>query len=176
MKEDVLKPAWYVLHTKSRFENVVNEGLIKKSFEAFLPKIRVKSKRRDRHKMIHVPLFPGYMFVRTNLDPYLHLEIVKVIGAVRLIGNQNGPPIPVADDVIASLRIMVAAEEAILTGSRFKRGERVMVTAGPFAGVIGVFSQYRGRGRVIVNIDILGQFAAVEVGEDDVDPLPKIIS
>ena len=51
-----------------------------------------------------------------------------------------------------------------------------MVTAGPFAGVIGVFSQYRGRGRVIVNIDILGQFAAVEVGEDDVDPLPKIIS
>ena len=176
MKEDVLKPAWYVLHTKSRFENVVSEGLIKKSFEAFLPKIRVKSKRRDRHKMIHVPLFPGYMFVRTNLDPYLHLEIVKVIGAVRLIGNQNGPPIPVADDVIASLRIMVAAEEAILTGSRFKRGERVMVTAGPFAGVIGVFSQYRGRGRVIVNIDILGQFAAVEVGEDDVDPLPKIIS
>lgn len=176
MKEDILKPAWYVLHTRSRFENVVNEGLIKKSFEAFLPKIRVKSKRRDRHKMIHVPLFPGYVFVRTNLDPSLHLEIVKIIGAVRLIGNQNGPPIPVADDVINSLRIMVAAEEAISTGSRFKRGERVMVTAGPFAGVIGVFSQYRGRGRVIVNIDILGQFAAVEVGEDDVDPLPKIIT
>ncbi len=174
MNQNVLTPAWYVLHVKSRFENVVNEGLLKKSFEAFLPKIRVRSKRRDRHKMIDVPLFPGYMFVRTNLDPYLHLEIVKIIGAVRLIGNQLGPPIPVPDDVITSLKIMVAAEEGITTGSRFERGDRVMVTAGPFTGVIGIFSQYRGTHRIIVNIEMLGQFASVEVDADDVEILPEI--
>ena len=135
MNIDLLKPAWYVLHVKSRFENVVNEGLIKKSFETFLPKMRVRSKRRDRHKMIHVPLFPGYTFVRTSLDPQLHLEVVKIVGAVKLIGNLTGPPVPVPDDVIDSLRIMVNASEAIVTGTRFKKGEQVMVMAGPFAGV-----------------------------------------
>jgi len=176
MNDAILKPAWYVLHVKSRFENVVNEGLIKKSFEAFLPKIRVRSKRRDRRKMIHVPLFPGYLFVRTKLDPHLHLEIVKTVGSVRLVGNRTGPPVSVPDDVVGSLRIMVAAEEAVTTGHLYRKGERVLVTGGTLAGVIGVFSQFRGKGRVIVNIDILGQFAAVEVSEDDVVTLPEIIS
>jgi len=77
--------AWYVLHTKSRHENVVYEGLAKKRFEAFLPKITVKSRRRDRHCMMRVPLFPGYLFVCTDLDPREHLDIVKTVGAVRLV-------------------------------------------------------------------------------------------
>jgi transcription elongation factor/antiterminator RfaH len=176
MNEELLTPAWYVLHVKSRFENVVNEGLVQKSIDAFLPKIRVRSKRRDRRKMIDVPMFPGYLFVRTNLEPRHHLEIVKVVGAVRLIGNRTGPPVPVPEDVISSLKIMVASSESVTTGTRFKKGDRVMVMAGPFAGVVGVFSQYRGKGRVMVNIDILGQFAAVEVDAEDVEPLPKNIS
>jgi transcriptional antiterminator NusG len=100
--------SWYVLHTKSRFENVVNEGLIKKSIEVFLPKIQVKSKRRDRKAMIRVPLFPGYLFVKSDLNPYEHLEIVKTAGAVRLIGNKDGP-IPVPSDTIKSLEIMVGS-------------------------------------------------------------------
>ena len=155
---------------------MVNEGLTHKSFEAFLPKIRVRSQRRDRLKMIDVPLFPGYLFVRTSLEPSLHLEIVKVVGAVRLVGNRTGPPVPVPDEVISSLRVMVSADGTITTGTRLKRGDRVMVMSGPFAGVIGVFSRYRGKSRVIVNIEILGQFAAVEVGEDDVEKLPEIVS
>ena len=59
MAGDKLIRAWYALHTKSRFENVVNEGLAKKTMDVFLPKITVKSRRRDRHKMIRVPLFRG---------------------------------------------------------------------------------------------------------------------
>ncbi|MFO7644655.1 MAG: transcription termination/antitermination NusG family protein, partial [Desulfosarcina sp.] len=48
MVGDQLTRAWFALHTKSRFENVVNEGLTKKTVEVFLPKITVKSRRRDR--------------------------------------------------------------------------------------------------------------------------------
>ncbi|HSO19467.1 MAG TPA: transcriptional antiterminator, partial [Desulfosarcina sp.] len=62
------------------------------------------------------------------------------------------------------------------TGSRFKKGDRVMVVSGPFAGVTGIFSNYRGDGRVIVNIEALGQFAAVNVDAADVEKLPEILS
>ena len=88
MASDVLIPGWYVLHTKSRFENVVSELLLKKSIEVFLPKITVASRRKDRKKMIRVPLFPGYVFVKTDLAPDHHLDIVKTVGAVKLVGNQ----------------------------------------------------------------------------------------
>jgi transcriptional antiterminator NusG len=167
--------SWYVLHTKSRFENVVNEGLIKKSIEVFLPKVQVRSKRRDRKAMIKVPLFPGYLFVKSDLNPYEHLEIVKTVGAVRLIGNKDGP-IPVPFDTIKSLEIMVGENNTVITGTRFKKGERVVVVYGPFTGVTGTFVRYRGKGRVIVNIEALGQFAGVDVSEEDIEKLPEILS
>ena len=153
---------------------MVCDGLMKKAVEVFLPTIEVRSKRRDRRLMIRVPLFPGYVFVRSDLNPYHHLEIVKTVGAVRLIGNQQRP-IAVPEDNIDSLKIMVAAGDQILTGSRFKKGDRVIVRQGPFTGVVGVFSRYRGHDRVVVQIDAMGQFAAVEVDIEDVDRAPLIM-
>ncbi len=175
MTSDTLKHAWYVLHTKSRFENVVHEGLLGKSMEVFLPKITVQSKRKDRKKMIRVPLFPGYVFVRTDLNPYEHVEIVKTTGAVRLVGNAIGP-VPVADSKIESLRIMVSTDKPVATGTVFQKGERVMVIAGPFAGVEGIFSRYQGLDRVIVHLDVLGRFAAVQVDIDEIEKLPEILT
>jgi hypothetical protein len=47
---------------------------------------------------------------------------------------------------------------------------------GPFTGVIGTFVRYRGKERVIVNVEALGQYAGVEVGEEDIEIIPKILS
>jgi transcriptional antiterminator NusG len=174
MEDQRLKRLWYVLHTKSRFENVVNEALGKKSIEVFLPKVTVRSKRRDRKAMIRIPLFPGYLFVKTDLAPQSHLEIVKTAGAVRLIGSHQGP-VPVPDETMASLKIMVAADHPVITGYRLKKGDQVLVISGPFAGVNGTFARYGAKGRVVVNIEALGQYAGVEVSEDEIEVLPKIL-
>lgn len=170
MTDLIVKPdpaLWYVLHTKSRSEKVVNDILQKKSIEAFLPTAHVRSKRKDRRVMLDLPLFPGYIFVRTNLYTEGYLSILKTPGAVRLIGNKDGP-VPVGQPIIESLRIMVNSGESILTGLEFRRGEKIIVVNGPFTGVTGVFFTYKGQGRVVVHIDILGQSASVEVDEDDV--------
>ncbi|MFO7554054.1 MAG: UpxY family transcription antiterminator [Desulfobacterales bacterium] len=167
--------SWYVLHTKSRFENVVSESLIKKSMEAFLPKVQVRSKRRDRKMMIRIPLFPGYLFVKTNLDPSEHIEIVKTVGVVRMVGNKDGP-ISVPQETVDSLKIMVKGDNAVVTGSRFRKGDRVIVVYGPFAGIVGTFVRYGGKGRVVVNIEALGQYAGVDVNEEDIEILPEILS
>lgn len=164
---------WYVLHTRSRHESVVSDGLSKKSMEVFLPRIKVRSTRRDRRVMIHVPLFPGYVFLKTDLHPHTHLEIVKTAGVVRLIGTHQGP-VPVAEDTIASLKIMVASELPIVTGNRLQPGDQVLVVNGPLTGVIGTFARYRNQGRVVVNIEALGQFAGVEVQDTDIENLPAI--
>ena len=175
MVKDIFIPAWFVIHTRSRFENVVHDGLAKKSVEVFSPKIRVPSKRRDRKLIISVPLFPGYVFVRTDMNPREQLEILKTAGVVRFVGNSSGP-LAVPAENIESLKIMVAGDNPVATGSRFKKGERVVVVAGPFTGVIGSFSKYRGKGRVIVNIEALGQFAAVEINEEDIEPASAVLA
>ncbi|NOQ18526.1 MAG: UpxY family transcription antiterminator [Desulfobacterales bacterium] len=175
MEDKRLSRLWYVLHTKSRFENVVNDGLGKKSIEVFLPKITVRSKRRDRKAMIRIPLFPGYLFVKTDLAPESHLEIVKTAGAVRLIGSKQ-EPVSVPEETIDSLKIMVNGDHLVTTGNSLTKGDKVLVVSGPFAGVTGTFIRYGGKGRVVVNIEALGQYAGVEVNEDEIEILPKILT
>ena len=175
MNDPRLERQWYVLHTKSRHEKVVNDLLLKKSVEAYLPIITVSSKRKDRKAMIRVPLFPGYIFVKTDLHPDSHLEVVKTVGAVRLIGTKL-QPVPVPDETIESLQIMIDSNNPVTTGHRLNAGDKVMVVYGPFTGVVGTFARYGGKGRVIVNIEALGQYAGVEVSEEYIEIIPKILS
>jgi len=125
--------------------------------------------------VIRVPLFPGYVFVKTDLNPDEHIEILKTVGVVRIVGNRGGP-LPVPEDTIDSLKIMLAGTDTVQTGKRFRKGDRVIVVSGPFVGVTGSFVRYRGRGRVVVNFEALGQYAGVDVREEDVEILPKIQS
>jgi len=171
MPKDRFQRLWHVLYARSRFENVVHDSLLKKSMEVFLPKVNVTRKRRDRNVVINVPLFPGYLFVKTDLNPVEHLEIKKTVGVVSLVGTAEGP-VSVPDNALESLKIMTHADQFIEIGRRIKAGSRVMVIRGPFTGVEGILIRRKGKGRVIVNIDPLEQFAGVEIDMDDIEALP----
>ena len=84
MNEEDLK--WYAVYTRSRFEQKVYDNFCNKSMEAFLPKMQVMSKRKDRRKKILVPIFPGYVFLKYDLDPERYYDIIKTTGVVRMLG------------------------------------------------------------------------------------------
>lgn len=64
------RPVWYALQTRSRHEKVVRDHLIAKAITAFLPLRRIYSARKDRVKIIEVPLFSGYLFTYFALTSY----------------------------------------------------------------------------------------------------------
>lgn len=162
------KQYWYVLHTKSKFEKVVTDSLLKKDIHAFLPTIMKLSKRKDRKKILEVPMFPGYLFVKSNILPKNHVNILKTTGAVRLLGSNKGP-MPVNEASVESLRLFSKSKETISTGKGFKKGEEVVITDGPLAGAKGIYEKKAGKNRVIVQIDILGQYAFTEVEKDNIE-------
>lgn len=168
---------WFALLTRSNFEQTVYTSIVKKKVEAFLPTTRKKSRRKDRKLMIQVPLFPGYIFVQSTFDAADQLNILKTIGAVRLLGNQSGP-LPVPRSQIESLKILASANMDLITGAniRMKKGDPVMILEGPMAGARGEFTRYKGKGRVIIKIEVLGQYAGVDVPEDNVEKLPDLLS
>jgi transcription antitermination factor NusG len=59
---------------------------------------------------------------------------------------------------------------------RLKKGDPVMIIKGPMAGAKGEFSRHKGRGRVVIKIDVLGQYAGVEVDGNNVEKLPEFLS
>ncbi len=127
--------------------------------------------------MIEVPLFSGYLFVRSTIEPAAQLNILKTIGAVRLLGNTQGP-LPIPDSQIKSLQLMTAANVDLITGSSMllQKGDPVMILEGPMAGVKGEFTRHKGKGRVIIKIDLLGQFAGVEMDGENVEKIPDFLS
>ena len=168
---------WFALLTRSNFEQTVFNQITKKKIEAFLPRKRKPSQRKDRKLMIEVPLFPGYMFVKSGSDSASQLNILKTTGAVRLLGNQKGP-LPVPEFQIESLKLLTSTHMDLITGSiiQLKKGDPVVILEGPMAGLKGEFSEFKGKGRVIIKIDLLGQFAGVEIPIEQVEKIPDLLS
>jgi transcription antitermination factor NusG len=171
-----MKQHWFALLTKSNFENVVCERIYQKKFEIFLPKIKTKSRARNKKTMINRPLFPGYIFVKSYSDPQTYLNILKTPGAVRLLGNKESP-VPVPSSQIESLKILTKSDADIITGDslKLKKGTPVLITNGPMVGVKGIFIKYKGKNRVIIDIDSLKQFAGIEVMKENIEKVPDIM-
>src|SRR5438876_7916645 len=57
---------WYAVYTSSRHEKVVARQLQDRSIETFLPLYRTWHRWKDRRKLVELPLFPSYVFVRID--------------------------------------------------------------------------------------------------------------
>jgi len=163
MIEDQPSPKWYALHTRSRFEQKVYEGLCGKTFDAFLPRIQVMSRRKDRRKKILVPLIPGYVFVRSFLEPEEYHQIIKTVGVVRMI-SFKGRPVPANDHEISSLMILDGTDRTVQNRTFMRKGERVMIMEGPLKGLVGFYLRHKGKtDRVVVSVELLQRSLEVEI-------------
>jgi transcription antitermination factor NusG len=154
---------WYAIHTRSRFEQKVYDGMCGKSIEVFLPRVQVMSRRKDRRKKILVPLLPGYIFVNTDLNPEGYWDIVKTVGVVRMVGFK-GKPVPAREEEISSLMILDGTDRTVQNKAFMKRGDMVMVMEGPLKGLVGFYLHHKGQNdKVVVSIELLQRSLAVEI-------------
>src|SRR5438445_8390322 len=80
------RPQWYAIQTRSRFEKSVATLLGAKEVEHYLPAFGEMHQWKDRKKFVERPAFPGYVFVRFQDGGAARLDILKIPGAVLLLG------------------------------------------------------------------------------------------
>jgi transcription antitermination factor NusG len=166
---DFLK--WYAVHTSSRHEETVHMRLAAKEIPVFLPKIEKWSSRKDRKKRIQVPLFNGYLFINVHLDKYTWLHVLKTPGVARIVGNQN-EPVPIPDEQIDSIRILLNNDVMLNPVPYLKIGQRVRIVNGPLTGVEGILVKTSpGKNKLVVSVDLLQRSLCVELNSIDVEPL-----
>jgi transcription termination/antitermination protein NusG len=158
------KSEWYAVWTQSHFEQSVTQQLSAKGFTAFLPEMSVWSKRGGEQRLIRVPMFPGYLFVRDEMDKRSYVEILKARGVVRILEDGWTRLTPVPDAEIDAIQQVVTAEVPVFAHEHLTQGDRVEVTEGPLSGLQGLFLQDKPtKGRLVLNVDLLGRSVAVEV-------------
>ena len=163
---------WYALHTRSRFEQKVYDGLCGKSVEAFLPRIQVMSRRKDRRKKILVPMLPGYVFVRSLLQAEEHLQILKTVGVVRMVGFR-GKAAPANEEEISSLMILDGTDRTVQNSAYMKKGDRVIIAEGPLKGLIGFYIHHKGQtDKVVVSIELLHRSLEIEIEDWALERIP----
>ncbi len=118
---------WYVLYTTPRAEKRVEERLRQMGVEVFLPIHVVKRKWSDRMKLVEVPLFNSYVFVRCKNEHEVR-GLVSVYGVVRVV-YYLGRPAVVREDEIDAIRefLLLAREREIIVLS-----DEVEIAVGPF--------------------------------------------
>jgi transcriptional antiterminator NusG len=158
------RQAWYAVWTQSHYENIVAGQLSAKGFSAFLPEMSVWSKRDGQMRVIRVPMFPGYLFVRDSMDKTSYIEILKSRGVVRILEDGWTRLTPVPDEEIEAIQQVVGADVPVFPHANLAQGARVTVTEGPLAGLEGIFIQGKAtKGRLVINVELLGRSVAVEV-------------
>jgi transcription antitermination factor NusG len=150
---------WYALYTRHQHEKTVAGMLAGKGFEVFLPLYVAAHRWQDRVKRLSLPLFPGYVFLRSLADRRLDARVTP--GVIHFV--PGGRPIPIAEAEIDNLRQLGASRASVLPHTFLKTGDWVRVRSGPLEGVEGILTHWKGGYRLVLSVELLQQSAAVEI-------------
>jgi transcription antitermination factor NusG len=157
---------WYAVYTRSRHEKRIQEQCEQRSIEAFLPLYETIHRWKDRRMKVHLPLFPGYIFVRILLQQ--RLSVLQIPGAVSLVGF-GGSPTALPKEEIEALQKGLSSKVRAAPHPYLTIGRRVSIAGGPLAGLRGVLLRRKGKCRMVLSIDLLRRSIVVDVDRDDLE-------
>ena len=175
--EEIQGPRWYIVHTYSGQEDVVEKNL----------KLRIQSlDMQDRIIQVLVPteeevvfkegkrraerrkLFPGYILVHMSMDDESWYAVRNTPGVTGFVSSEDESdkrpkPVPLEDKQIEDILIQVEAG-ATRVKIGLERGETVRITEGPFVDFIGAINDIdEGKGKVRVLVSFFGRETPVEL-------------
>ncbi len=158
---------WYVIRTKPRQEQVALENLQRQDYRCFYPRIKQMQRRRGKRQLCIEALFPGYLFVKLNLDVTNTAPIRSTRGVTGLV--MFGTEIrPIADEVISAIQGK-ADQLGIIEDDQaeFRAGQQVRIESGAMQGLEAIFQQKSGQDRAILLLNLMGAERTVEIALSD---------
>ena len=157
-------PRWHALWTRSHCERLVWDQLTAKGFQVFLPTVDVWSRRAGVRHRIHIPMFPGYLFLRHAIEKASYIEVRKTRGLVCVLGEQWDSLAVVPDSEIEAIQAVLQARIPVFPHAYLRKGQRVRVTRGPLSDVEGILLQQKpDKGLLVLSVELLQRSVAIEV-------------
>ena len=157
LKINADKTSWYVLYTAPRAEKKVRDRIDALGVECWLPLHRAPRVWSDRVKIVELPLFNSYLFVRCT-DPVLR-NLTRVYGVARIV-YYNGKPAVVRQREINAIQEFLdqAAEHALCPG------EEVEILCGAMKHISGKVKRVK-KNHLFLYLEQLGATVCVRLDE-----------
>ena len=159
--------SWYIVQSHSSFENKVAQNIkdeaekakISEKFEEIVvPTQDVTEVKRGKRVQRKKKYFPGYVFLKSELDNDIYHMIKKIKRVSGFLGTK-GMPVPVSDKeidkILGQIKDGVAQPKSAV---EYTVGEKVQVIDGPFASFSGMIEEIdEEKSRLKVSVSIFGR-------------------
>jgi transcription antitermination factor NusG len=159
---------WWAIYTRHQHEKTVADMLSMKGFDVFLPLYESVRNWKDRKKMLSLPLFPCYVFVRGGFER--KLQVVSTPG-VHMILHHGERVATIQEEEMVAIRSVIEGNLRVEPHPFLKCGQRVRVRRGTLEGVEGILIRKKNMCRLILSVEMLAQSVAVEVDASDIEPV-----
>ncbi len=148
---------WEIAHLRSRQEKSVARLLLDARKPFYLPQIQQKKKASGRTFISHLPLFPGYIFLRRVNGLRETLWRTSAIAKMLEVLDQEQ-----LTHELLQLRQLQASGAVLTPRDELVPGDAVQITEGAFSGYSGIVLEERGALRLIVSVSVLKKSVTVE--------------
>jgi len=160
---------WFAVQTYARHEKVVAHEVRELGITSFLPLVRQVRQWSDRRKMVDFPLFSGYVFVKLLPQNDKRLQVLRLNGVVSFVGT-TGMGIPIPDDQIEAVRLLVEEKLPLCSHPFLKIGQRVRIRSGALTGVEGILVSRSGERTLVISLDAIQRSLSLQVQGYDIEP------
>ena len=163
-------PKWYAIHTRARHERMVITRLESEAITTFLPVTSEIRQWSDRRKLVEVPLFSCYAFVRIARLSEVQAKIAHTDGVLGFVGSCGGP-IPIPDVEIANIQALLSGMAPYTFYPFLKIGQRIRVRGGSLDGVEGFLLSRNGNNTLVISVEPIQRSLAINLNGYTVEPV-----
>lgn len=161
---------WFAVHTYARHEKVVDRELRELGITSFLPLAKQVRQWSDRRKVVELPVFGCYVFVKVVPNHQERLKVLRVNGVLKFVGI-HGTGISIPEEQINTVRVLVEEQLPVCSHPFLKIGQRVRIRSGALNGVEGILISRNGAHTLVVSLDVIQRSLSVKISGYDVEPV-----
>ncbi len=166
-----VKPAWYVVHCYSGYENKVKKNLEHRAesmgmtthiLEVIVPTEEQVELKEGQRRVVERRIYPGYVLVRMILDEESWYVVRNTPGVTGFVGIGNKPT-PLRQEEVDRIMRRMEAEEPVAP-VKVKVGDKVRIVEGNFLDFTGTVDEvYPDKGKARVLVSFFNRETPVEV-------------
>jgi transcriptional antiterminator NusG len=168
---DAAKPAWYVVHCYSGYENKVKKNLEHRAesmgmtthiLEVIVPTEEQVELKEGQRRVVERRIYPGYVLVQMILDEESWYVVRNTPGVTGFVGIGNKPT-PLRQEEVDRIMRRMEAEEPVAQ-VKVKVGDKVRIVEGNFLDFTGTVDEvYPDKGKARVLVSFFNRETPVEV-------------
>ena len=159
---------WCLVRTKPRNEKFSAQNCRAQGIFVYLPLLTKVELHNRSERKLQLPMFPGYLFARADLEEITLLRRDKGVWQVQTLSE------PEEEGLLADLKLVRESEilsqnHELIVNPTLQVGDAVRFKSGPFRGQEVIVAARENAADVTVNLEFLGRSLTIRCLADELE-------